>query len=183
MNAWMGVLLALATAAKPPYNGPNGLDPSALTVLVSGSDPLELDPEKSGRFLDWLYADENFEQRAEAVAYFVRCAFDSSVHVRFAPWPEWRGQYGLATKALARIVTLKATSKGGPPEQTDLRLTADEGKWVSSCLVALVNAKGLHQVVSLRGNHTALSDKLSPRSSTRRAGPWATPRGSSSPTS
>lgn len=161
MNVWMGVLLALATAAKEPYNGPNGLDPAALSVLVSGDSPMELDFENSGKFLEWLYADANVDQRAEAVAYFVRCAFGPTTRVRIAPWPEWRGRYGLATKlgALIQQSVDDTKSKNGPPQSVKLKLDPDDGKWVSSCLVAMINRKGLHQVVSLRGNHPALQPK------------------------
>ena len=161
MNVWMGVLLALATAAREPYNGPNGLDPSALTVLVSGDSPLELDFENSGKFLEWLYADANVEPRAEAVAYFVRCAFGPEVRVRIAPWPEWRGRYGLAPNMAAPVRDAVAVTlaKKGSTQSVKLKLDADEGKWVSSCLVAMINRKGLHQVVSLRGNHAALQPK------------------------
>lgn len=161
MNVWMGVLLALATAVKEPYNGPNGLDPSALTVLVSGESPMELDFENSGKFLEWLYADADVEPRAEAVAYFVRCAFGPTARVRIAPWPEWRGRYGLAPKTEARIQQAVIVTKPtkGATQSVKLDLDPADGKWVSSCLVAMINRKGLHQVVSLRGNHPALQPK------------------------
>ena len=31
-------------------------------------------------------------------------------------------------------------------------MTADEGKWVSACILAHVNMQGTHQYISLRGN-------------------------------
>ena len=39
-----------------------------------------------------------------------------------------------------------------PGARDSLKLDRDDGKWVSSCLMALVNTKRIHQYVSLRGS-------------------------------
>lgn len=74
-----------------------------------------------------------------ALGYVARCALPEGSRLT----DEAHGLFGLA------------------PNWMDHVPTPDEQRWVSACLLALVNAFGKHVQVSLRGPHPSLSSTLS----------------------
>ena len=105
---------------------------------------------------------------AQYMKYFARCAYDAATGIAWIDstgktWA-WTGQYGFAMASL-RSAALEPLGQctipsGTPPgevsptcsQQVRARMTAEEGGWVSSCLLAHVNLKGTHQYISIRGN-------------------------------
>ena len=100
--------------------------------------------------------------------YFARCAYDATTGIAWVDrtgktWL-WTGQYGFAMASLnggALEQLGQCTIPAGTPpgevaatcsQQIRARMTVDEGRWVSSCLLAHVNLHGMHQYISLRGN-------------------------------
>ena len=152
MTAMLGVVLALSMAAGG-HNGINGFDPSMVYVLTGQNMPIDIDAANSKEFLKWLREGDQ-EARANTVKYYIACAFGPTASIRVDRWI-WDGAYGLAPTLHARIRTF-VNGKGGSGR---LDPPAAEGKWVSACLMALANMKGIHQYVALRGNPPA-SDGL-----------------------
>jgi hypothetical protein len=144
MTAMLGVVLALSMAASG-HNGINGFDPSAVR-LIRDLDKYEIDETPSKAVVDWLEADPG--PRSSVLKYFVACAFDHGVVIRFRGHV-WTGNYGLAPK-LQKHIQVFTPTKANP--DTDLLLDPDEGKWVSACLMAHANTKLLHQHISIRGS-------------------------------
>ena len=145
--------------------GPNGLGPNGLFVI---SPPgIELDASgvavRDGNgnlvpvpsnFSKWF--DDDPAGAAMYMRYFTRCAYDG---VTGLAWLDsqgrtwiWGGQYGLAMGSLlsAAREPLDPLDPDGPKVRS--RMTADEGKWISSCILAHVNTQGTHQYISLRAN-------------------------------
>ena len=141
--------------------GPNGLGPNGLVyrVLPNGSitDP--------SAFARWFETDT--PDAAQYMKYFTRCAYDSKTAIAYLDstgktWI-WVGQFGLAMGSFNSIVT--------DPVLGEIRgrMTADEGKWVSSCLLVHVNTQGSHQYLSMRGNppNVEAQQALTPTASER----------------
>ncbi len=153
MTAWVGVVLALSLGAGGTggHNGTNGLDPSAI-ALIWDAGGLRIDKGASARLERWLAQGTAADRklRLNALKYFIACAFDDTVDVRYDRY-RWRGAYGLAPQSTRSVIA--APGKRGAPER--LRLLPAEGKWVSACLMAHANTLGRHQYVSLRGNPEA----------------------------
>ena len=134
--------------------GPNGLGPNGIGI----TDIYVITPDGTqgpSTFREWfegaqLTAAERAE-RVQFMRYFARCAYDGVTAIAYQDstgktWA-WTGQYGLAMTSTKTIVYDAA---GAPVGRA--RMTVDEGKWVSSCLLAHVNTQGTHQYLSLRGS-------------------------------
>ena len=155
---------------------PNGLMPNGLESYSIFGDMFAVVDGQSVTFEEWFAVDS--AARSNFMTYFVRCAYGPGVEITYrstAPAPEgvssreeyaegdgekydhhrddsegrdsptyrWQGFFGLAQTSL----------------DAGARMTDDEAKWVSSCLLAFVNTKGTHQYLSLRlaGGSTAPS--------------------------
>jgi hypothetical protein len=124
--------------------GSNGLGPNGLVyrILPDGSitDP--------STFAKWFEADT--ASASQFMKYFTRCAYDGQTAIAYLDstgktWI-WVGRFGLAMGSFRSVVEDPVL---GPIRG---RMTADEGKWVSSCLLVHVNTQGTHQYLSMRGN-------------------------------
>jgi hypothetical protein len=132
--------------------GPNGLGPNGVpvwfTVTPNGMSKTAAGAPVTSDFKKWFEADP--AGASKYMHYFVRCAYDDKTGVVYLDstgktWG-WTGQYGFA---MASVQTTITDPKLGPVRG---RMTLDEGKWVSACLLAHVNVQGSHQYISLRGS-------------------------------
>lgn len=124
--------------------GPNGLGPNGIILTI---EPNGMQAVSS--FGAWFEA--NPATAPQFMRYFARCAYDGSTAIAYLDstgktWA-WSGQYGLA---MTSAKTLVLDGSGVPIARE--RMTVDEGKWVSACILAHVNVQGTHQYISLRGN-------------------------------
>jgi hypothetical protein len=145
--------------------GPNGLGPNGLFVISPPGIQLDasgvavrdgngnLVPVASN-FSKWF--DDDPAGAAMYMKYFTRCAYDGATGLAWLDskgrtWV-WTGQYGLAMGSLLSpaLEPLDPRYPDGPKVRA--RMTADEGKWISSCVLAHVNTQGTHQYISLRAN-------------------------------
>jgi len=135
--------------------GPNGLGPNGLPVTFFVVEPGYTIPRgrQVSAFETWFEADP--ASASQYMRYFARCSYDGNTGIAYRDssgkaWA-WTGQYGLAMGSLMSIslATLNL-DPGSPPVRS--RMTAEEGKWVSACILAHVNTQGTHQYISLRGN-------------------------------
>jgi hypothetical protein len=127
--------------------GPNGLGPNGLIYLIT---PDGWTTSQTSEFKHWFDADP--AAASQYMKYFVRCAYDASTGIAYLDssgktWL-WTGHFGFAMGSL-KSPTLETLPSG---QQVTSRMTVEEGKWVSSCLLAHVNLKGTHQYISLRGS-------------------------------
>jgi len=125
--------------------GPNGLGPNGISAWYLVTPDGTQGPST---FKAWFEADT--AAAAAYMKYFVRCAYDGKTGVAYLDatgktWT-WTGQYGFAMTSLGMMVTSETIGDIRSP------MTAEEGKWVSSCLLAHVNLQGTHQYISLRGS-------------------------------
>jgi hypothetical protein len=125
--------------------GPNGLGPNGLIYLITPDGRTA-----TSEFKAWFEADS--AAASQYMKYLVRCAYDASTGIAYLDstgktWL-WTGRFGFAMGSL-RSPTLDTLATG---QTVRSRMTVDEGKWVSSCLLAHVNLKGTHQYISLRGS-------------------------------
>jgi hypothetical protein len=135
--------------------GPNGLGPNGLPITFFVVEPGYTIPrgEEPSAFETWFEGDP--ASASQFMKYFARCAYDGNTGIAYQDstlkaWA-WTGQYGFAMGSLksAALETL-TLDPGSPPVRA--RMTTDEGKWVSACILAHVNVQGTHQYISLRGN-------------------------------
>ncbi len=127
----------------PNGMGPNGLGPNGLIYLITPDGT-----QGTSTFRDWFEA--NPAERSAWMRYFVRCAYDASTGIAYLDstgktWL-WTGQYGLAMGSLSSGETITLATGQTVREP----MTAEEGQWVSACLLAHVNTKGTHQYLSVR---------------------------------
>ncbi|MCX7031071.1 MAG: hypothetical protein NTU62_13255 [Spirochaetes bacterium] len=140
--------------------GPNGLGPNGLVYVIT---PAGVALDSSGAvardaqgnlvtvtstFGTWFDADP--VGAAQYMRYFARCAYDGETGIAWLDstgktWV-WTGQYGLAMTSLKTQVVEPVLG------EVRGRMTEDEGKWLSACVLAHVNIKGTHQYLSLRAN-------------------------------
>jgi hypothetical protein len=161
--------------------GPNGLGPDGLVYVISPAG-VALDEDGdvvrdgagnpvpvSSTFSAWFDADP--VGAAQYMRYFARCAYDGETGIawldsRGKTWV-WTGQYGLAMTSLRTIVTEPGLG------EVRGRMTREEGKWVSGCLLAHVNTKGTHQYLSVRlYGHRAPSAEASSALATSAGEDW-----------
>ena len=135
--------------------GPNGLGPNGLPVTFFVVEPGYTIPRgrQVSAFETWFEADP--AAASQYMRYFARCSYDGNTGVAYRDstgkaWA-WTGQYGLAMGSLLSpsLATLNL-DPASPPVRS--RMTAEEGKWVSACILAHVNTQGTHQYISLRAN-------------------------------
>ena len=135
--------------------GPNGLGPNGLPLTFFVIEPGYAIPRgrEVSAFETWFEADP--AGASQYMRYFARCAYDGNTGIAYrdrkgVAWA-WTGQYGLAMGSLLSpsLATLNL-DPASPPVRS--RMTVDEGKWVSGCILAHVNTQGTHQYISLRGN-------------------------------
>ena len=135
--------------------GPNGLGPNGLPYTFFVVEPGYEIPrgERTSAFDTWFESDP--AAASQYMRYFARCAYDGNTGVAYQDrkgraWA-WTGQYGFAMGSLMSpsLATL-TLDPASPPVRS--RMTVEEGKWVSACLLAHVNLQGSHQYISLRGN-------------------------------
>ena len=126
--------------------GPNGLGPNGLPIEFYTVEPNGM--KAVSNFQTWF--ESNAAAAAQYMRYFVRCSYDGNTGIAYVDshgktWA-WTGQYGFAMTSVQTVVDEKelGTVRG--------RMTVDEGKWVSSCILAHINMQGSHQYISLRGN-------------------------------
>jgi hypothetical protein len=159
MSILLGVTLSLTLSAGPA--GSNGFDPSSVYVfyeMASMCSPLPgtgaapdcfaVEPGQSAEFVTWFQTET--AMKAKSLKYFVECALPANYTVRFnhgGTRYEWTGRYGLADWTTRKLAVIQKAKKGA----AQLILPADEGKWVSACLMALSNTAGSHEYVWLRG--------------------------------
>jgi len=133
--------------------GPNGMGPKGLGMTglgpyrqdlagltcqaASGGFVCSIAPGARSLFDAWFQRSKEADSYME---YFTRCAYDAKTEIHYPtaadPTHMWKGHYAFA------MTSLKAGRQ----------MTRDEGKWVSSCLVAHVNTRGTHEYISIRGN-------------------------------
>jgi hypothetical protein len=146
---------------------PNGLMPNGMRSYSIFGDMFAVVNGKNVTFEEWFAVDP--AARSNFMTYFVRCAYGPGMEITYrsrAPAPDgvssreeyaegdgekydhhrddsegrqnpkyrWQGFFGLAQTSL----------------DAGAKMTDDEAKWVSSCLLAFVNTKGTHQYLSLR---------------------------------
>lgn len=138
--------------------GPNGLGPNGLGPVGLGVEAIYLiTPDgktATSEFKNWFEADP--AAASQYMRYFARCAYDRSTGLAYLDstgrtWL-WTGQFGFAMASL-KSPTLEPLNPNLPTgSQVRSRMTAEEGKWVSACLLAHVNIRGAHQYISLRGS-------------------------------
>lgn len=135
--------------------GPNGLGPNGLPVTFYVVEPgytIARGRDVSA-FETWFEADP--VAASQYMRYFARCAYDGNTGVAYQDRQgvarAWTGQYGLAMGSVksAALETLTLDPASAP---VLARMTAEEGKWVSACILAHVNTQGTHQYISLRAN-------------------------------
>lgn len=145
MHPIIGVALSLLLSE--PHNGSNGFDPTSVSLLREAEQFLISD-RGSKEFLSWLEKDTR--RREPVVRYFVACAFEEDVVVNLGSPPKyvWKGALGLAPSLKAILASLDSNKRN----VARLIPTHDDGRWVSTCLMALANVEGSHQYVLLRGN-------------------------------
>jgi hypothetical protein len=148
MTAFIGFALALVISAPRPYEGPNGFDPSWISIVNDGGALAFDEAHQSGPFIEWLTqgTPEERESKLDGIGYFIACALDQGTEIRFRD-RVWRGHLGLAPSLRSKFVIRSAMRRlivVGP--------TPDEGKWISSCLMAFANLKGSHEYILMRGN-------------------------------
>ena len=129
--------------------GPNGLGPNGLIYLITPDGRTA-----QSTFSAWFEADS--AGAAQYMRYFVRCAYDASTGIAYLDgtgktWL-WTGQYGFAMGSLKSKVREPLNPNIPTGAEVRSRMTVDEGRWVSSCLLAHVNLQGTHQYISLRGS-------------------------------
>ena len=122
--------------------GPNGLGPNGVVYLVTPDGT-----QGESGFRAWFEADP--AAASQYMKYFARCAYDSKTAspISTPPGRPGRGRASTASPWRPQDDHLRpslGTVRG--------RMTEDEGKWVSACLLAHVNTQGTHQYISLRGN-------------------------------
>jgi hypothetical protein len=129
--------------------GPNGLGPNGLGITaLYAITPDGWATNQPSAFKQWFESDPT--NAAQYMKYFARCSYDSKTAIAYLDshgftWL-WTGQYGLA------MASLKTTIEEPGLGLIRGRMTQDEGKWVSACVLAHVNIKGTHQYISLRAN-------------------------------
>ena len=124
--------------------GPNGLGPNGLILTIEPNGM-----QGSSTFQAWFEGDTS--SASQFMKYFTRCAYDGATAIAYLDstgktWA-WTGQYGFAMTSAKQVTSDSAGVATGRA-----RMTADEGRWVSSCILAHVNVQGTHQYISLRGN-------------------------------
>jgi len=151
--------------------GPNGLGPNGLAwdglVYVITPAGVELSSDGgvvrdaqgnlvtvSSNFRSWFESDP--AAASQYMRYFARCAYDGATGIAWLDstgktWV-WTGQYGLAMTSLlsATLEPLDPLDLDPDGPKVRSRMTPEEGKWVSGCLLAHVNTKGTHQYLSVR---------------------------------
>ena len=176
---------------------PNGLMPNGL--MPNGLMPNGLNSYSiyGGMFANVGGVDVSFDQwfaidpaaRSAFMNYFVRCAYDATVEVKYRPAGARTGSEDddhLESDDEDDGHEGRDRHRGGDDHRrhhrdasgaavykwpgfygfamTSLKagqqMTPNEAKWVSSCMLAFVNLKGTHQYVSLRGNPPNLEAQL-----------------------
>jgi hypothetical protein len=115
----------------------NGLMPNGLVSYAIYGGMYAANATTSTSFDQWFATDP--AARDNFMKYFARCAYDGTMEVTYVDpskksW-RWSGGIGFA------MTSLKAGK----------RMTPDEGRWISSCLLTFINTQGTHQYLSVRG--------------------------------
>jgi hypothetical protein len=115
----------------------NGLMPNGLISYAIFGGMYASNGATSTSFDQWFATDP--AARDHFMKYFARCAYDGTMEATYVDpggksW-RWPGGIGFA------MTSLKAGKK----------MTVDESRWISSCLLAFINTQGTHQYLSIRG--------------------------------
>jgi hypothetical protein len=156
MHIVIGFALSLVLSAPPkPYEGPNGFDPNWMTIVNQGGHLAFDASQQSGPFVEWLNqgSHEDRENRLHGLGYFIACAFDQDTVIRFKD-QTWRGHLGLAPSLKSKVLTRRTSLSS-----ISLGPTLEEGRWISSCLMAFANLEGSHEYILMRGNFPSASAK------------------------
>jgi hypothetical protein len=146
---------------------PNGMMPNGMTGYSIVGDIWADVNGVPVTFDQWFAVDP--AARSNFMTYFVRCAYGPDVQISYpskVPVPAGVVDAASCTGAPGEICdrALDLSTGSQTPTyrwdgfiglaQTTLdagqKMTVDEAKWISSCLLAFVNTKGTHQYLSLR---------------------------------
>ncbi len=157
---------------------PNGLMPNGLNSYSIEGGMLANVAGVNISFDQWFARDP--AARSGFMNYFVRCAYDATVEVKYRPAGATTSSDDDDEESEDGDIKRggEKRHRGGDDEHrhhrdasgaavykwighyglamTSLKakqqMTPDEAKWISSCMLAFVNMKGTHQYISLRGN-------------------------------